>query len=117
MVHNNYNVFDLEKSLAFYKNILGFIEVKRKDNPGFTLVFLTDYYGYYQVELTYLKDHNERYDLGDNEIHLALRVDDYDEAYKQHKELGIICYENPQMGLYFIEDPDGYWIEILPERL
>jgi lactoylglutathione lyase len=116
MIHNNYNVFDLEKSLAFYKNVLGFIEARRMDNPNFTLVFLTDYHGYYQIELTFLKDRKERYDLGDNEIHLAVRVDDFDAAYKLHKEMGIICYENPSMGLYFIEDPDGYWIEILPEK-
>lgn len=116
MVHNNYNVFDLEKSLDFYKNILGFKEVRRKDNAQFTLVFLQDNSANYIMELTYLKDRKEKYDLGDNESHLALVVDEYEKAYQQHKELGIICYENKEMGLYFIEDPDGYWIEILPEK-
>jgi lactoylglutathione lyase len=52
--------------------------------------------------------------LGDNEIHLAFRVGDYDAAFKRHKEMGAVCYENPKMEIYFIEDPDGYWIEILP---
>ena len=116
MVHSNYNVLDLNKSLAFYQNILGFQEIKRRDNDRFTLVFLEDYTKTYQIELTYLKDRKEKYDLGDNEIHLAVRVNDYALAYEQHKALGIICYENKAMGLYFIEDPDGYWIEVLAEK-
>ncbi len=116
MVHNNYNVFDLTKSLDFYTKVLGFHEVKRRDNDRFTLVFLEDYTKHYQIELTYLKGRKEKYDLGDNEIHLAVRVDDYEKAYLEHKAMGIVCYENKEMGLYFIEDPDGYWIEVLKEK-
>ena len=44
---------------------------------------------------------------------MAFVVDDYEAAYALHKEMGCICYENKEMGLYFIEDPDGYWIEII----
>ena len=36
------------------------------------------------------------------------------EAHKKHEEMGCICFENHEMGIYFIEDPDGYWLEILP---
>ena len=44
-----------------------------------------------------------------------MRVEgDYDEVRKYHKEMGCVCYENTSMGLYFINDPDDYWIEILP---
>ena len=68
------------------------------------------------MELTYLRDRKEPYDLSDNEIHLALVVDDMDAAYQHHKEMGCICFENKDMGIYFIEDPDGYWIEIVPEK-
>ncbi|MFR1988243.1 MAG: lactoylglutathione lyase, partial [Prevotellamassilia sp.] len=39
---------------------------------------------------------------------------DYDAVRAYHKEMGCVCYENHDMGLYFINDPDGYWIEILP---
>ena len=39
---------------------------------------------------------------------------DYDEMRKYHKEMGVVCYENTDMGLYFINDPDDYWIEVLP---
>ena len=42
--------------------------------------------------------------------------DDFDASYAKHNEMGCICYENKKMGLYFINDPDGYWIEILPKR-
>lgn len=117
-VHNNLNVFDLEKSLAFYKKALGLTEYKRKESSdgSFTLVFLEDGISGHQLELTWLKERTKPYDLGDNEIHLAFRVDDIRKAYALHSEMGAVCYENKDMGLYFISDPDGYWIEILPEK-
>ena len=49
-------------------------------------------------------------------IHLAFVTDEYETLYKKHKEMGVICFENPSMGIYFISDPDGYWIEIIPTR-
>lgn len=115
--HNNVNVFDLDRSLAFYKEALGLAEVRRiaaKDG-SFLIVYLGDGRSAHRLELTWLRDRTEKYDLGDNEIHLAFRTDDYDGAFRKHKEMGVVCYENPTMGIYFIEDPDGYWIEILPE--
>ena len=115
-VHNNINVLNLEKSLAFYKQALGLTENRRWDNPDFTLVYMGDGRSQHQLELTWLKDRSEPYDLGDNEIHLAFEVDDYTAAHELHGRMGCICYENEAMGLYFIEDPDGYWIEIMPIR-
>ena len=115
-VHNNINVLDLDKSLRFYQSALNLVENRRWDNPDFTLVYLGDGRSQHQLELTWLKDRTEPYDLGDNEIHLAFEVDDYDAAHARHKEMDCICYENEGMGLYFIADPDGYWIEIMPER-
>ncbi|MFZ5969445.1 MAG: VOC family protein [Bacillota bacterium] len=116
--HNNLNVIDLEKSVNFYKKALGLVEVRRKEaaDGSFILVFLGDEATNHRLELTWLRDRNEPYDLGDNEIHLAFVTDDYEGAHKLHEEMGCICYENEKMGLYFIEDPDGYWIEILPKR-
>lgn len=116
--HNNINVFDLEKSVAFYKNALGLHELRRYKEPSgaFELVFLGDNTTTHRLELTWLKDRTEPYNLGDNEMHIAFTVDNYDEAHAHHKEMGCICYENPTMGLYFIEDPDGYWLEILPKK-
>lgn len=114
--HNNYNVRDLEKSLAFYKEALGLQEVRRKEaeDGSFVLVFLGDSLTSHMVELTWLRDFERAYNLGDNEIHLAMKVDDFEGAYQKHKQMGVICFENPKMGIYFIADPDGYWIEIIP---
>ena len=64
--------------------------------------------------LTWLRDHPQNYDLGENESHLAMKVDgDYEAIREYHRAMGCICYENHEMGLYFINDPDDYWIEIL----
>ncbi len=114
--HNNLNVLDLEKSVAFYKKALGLEEVRRVERPDFTLVFLGDGTSLHQLELTWLRDRTAPYELGDNESHLAFRVDDYDGAHALHKQMGCICYENEAMGIYFINDPDDYWIEIIPAR-
>lgn len=116
--HNNLNVLDLEKSLAFYTRALGLQEMGRKQasDGSFTLVFLGDGETTHQLELTWLRDRTQPYNLGDNEIHLAFHVDDFDAAHALHAEMGCICYENPGMGIYFISDPDGYWIEIIPVR-
>ena len=53
----------------------------------------------------------------DDDNLFANEVDDFDAAHKKHKEMGCICYENPGMGIYFISDPDGYWLEIVPQKL
>ncbi|HSW39180.1 MAG TPA: VOC family protein [Acidobacteriota bacterium] len=114
--HNSINVRDLDKSLAFYKEALGLREVRRKEasDNSFILVFLGDETTGHRLELTWLRDRAEPYNLGDNEFHLAMAVDDYDAAFAHHRKMSCICYENPGMGLYFIEDPDGYWVEIIP---
>ena len=116
-VHNNINVIDLQASMDFYGKALGLKEVRRKEKPDFTLVYLGDGQGSHQRELTGLKNWpKEKYDLGDNEFHLACETDDYEAAHALHKDMGCICYENAGMGIYFIADPDGYWLEIVPKK-
>lgn len=114
--HNNFNVLNLEKSLNFYKEALGLQEVRRMapENGEFILVYLGDGETSHTLELTWLRDRTEPYNLGENEFHLALHVDDFEAAHEHHKNMGCICYENEAMGIYFINDPDSYWIEILP---
>jgi lactoylglutathione lyase len=114
MVHNNLNVADLSASLAFYERALDLREVRRMTGAGFTIVFIGNDESAHLLELTCLADHPQKYDLGENEIHLAFRTDDFDLARQRHQEMGCICFENYAMGIYFIEDPDGYWLEILP---
>jgi len=118
LAHTNINVLDLEKSLTFYKKAFGMDVINRKkaDDGSFELAFLSDGISTHQIELTWLKDKDAPYELGDNESHIAFITDDYDAAYALHKEMDCICYENTSMGLYFIEDPDGYWLEIIPKR-
>ena len=118
MIHNNINVLDLEKSIAFYKEALG-MEIKRVHEPedgSFRLVYLEASEGSHQLELTWLRDRTEPYNLGENEFHLAFETDNFEEAHEKHRDMGCICFENPQMGIYFISDPDGYWLEVLPSN-
>ena len=114
--HNNLNVLDLEKSLDFYKKALGLEVVRKKEasDGSFILAFLSDKTSTQKLELTWLRDWDRPYNLGDNEFHLAFETDDFDAAFKYHKEMGCVCFENPDMGIYFISDPDVYWIEIIP---
>ena len=118
MVHENYNVANLEKSIEFYNKALGLKEVRRKtaEDGSFILVYLANKNSDFELELTWLRDMDRPYNLGDCVFHLAFRTDDFDGAYKLHKEMGCICYENKSMGIYFISDPDGYWLEIVPTR-
>ncbi len=115
--HFNINVSDLDRSLAFYGKALGLREVGRKQaaDGSFTLVYLGDGETGFRLELTWLRDHSGPYELGENESHLCVRVaGDYEAVRAFHREMGCICFENHDMGLYFIADPDDYWIEILP---
>ena len=116
--HNNQNVLDLEKSLKFYEEALGLMPTREinAEDGSFKLVFLGDGKTPHRLELTWLRDRTTPYNLGDNEIHLAFIADDFDAAHAKHKEMGCICYENIDMGIYFISDPDGYWVEIVPNR-
>lgn len=118
MIHENYNVVDLDRSLAFYEKALGLKEKRRNTakDGSFIIVFIGNETSEFELELTWLRDHPEPYDIGEEEFHLAFRTDDFEAAHALHEEMGCICFENPSMGIYFIQDPDGYWLEILPTR-
>ena len=116
--HFNFNVLDLDRSIRFYEEALGLKEVRRMEAPdgSFILVYMGEEKTGFLLELTWLRDRKEPYDLGEGEFHLCMRVPgDYDAVRAYHKQMDCVCYENTDMGLYFISDPDGYWIEILPE--
>jgi lactoylglutathione lyase and related lyases len=118
MVHNNFNVLDLDKSIKFYRDAFDMKEVHRitAEDGSFIIVYLEDGSSDHQLELTWLRDRREPYELGDNEFHLAFKVDDYAAAHARHEKLGCICYENPEMGIYFVTDPNNYWLEVIPEH-
>ena len=118
IVHENYNVSDLEKSLNFYQEALGLNEKRRitSSDGSFIIVFIGNVASSFELELTWLKDRKTPYNLGDNEFHLAFVTDDFEKAHSLHHEMKCICYENDEMGIYFINDPDGYWLEIIPAK-
>lgn len=116
--HYNFNVLDLTKSIAFYQNAFGLtcLSEMEAEDKAFKIVFLGDETTGFRLELTWLRDRTEPYQLGECEYHLAFRVDDFDKAHQKHQEMGVVCFENPAMGVYFVTDPDGYWIEVLPSE-
>ncbi|MBQ2959931.1 MAG: VOC family protein [Oscillospiraceae bacterium] len=116
--HFNFNVKNMEESLKFYDEALGLKPVREKDasDGSYKIIYLGDGVTDFRLELTWLRDHPQAYDLGELEYHLAFLAEDYDAAHAKHAEMGIICYENPKMGIYFITDPDGYWIEVIPPK-
>lgn len=89
--HFNFNVLDLDRSLAFYKQALNLTPVREKEGAdgSFKLVYLGDEAGSdFTLELTWLRDRTTPYDLGECEFHLAFRADDYDAMYEKHKAMG-----------------------------
>lgn len=116
--HFNFNVLDLEKSMKFYKDTLNLEPVREKlaSDGSFKLVYLGDGSSDFSLELTWLRDRTEPYNLGECEFHLAFITDDFEALHQKHKDMGVICFENEAMGIYFISDPDGYWIEVVPVR-
>ena len=116
--HTNLNVSNLDRSIAFYREALGLepVRIREAADGSFKLAFLSDGVSSYEMELTWLKDHPQKYELGENESHMCFTADDYDAAHEKHEKMGCICFENTAMGLYFIEDPDGYWFEIVRKK-
>lgn len=120
MLHTCFRVMDLDKSLKFYKEALGFKERGRKDFPEseFTLVFLTDSTENYEIELTYNYNPDKPYEIGNGFAHIAVSVDDLEASRERHKDMGYKVTE--LMGLpgskpkyYFVTDPDGYDVEVI----
>lgn len=118
MNHVNFNVKNLEESIAFYQEALGLCEDSRmvSEDGSFIIVYLKAQEGDFRLELTWLKEHPQAYDLGEGEFHLALTTSDYAASLRHHQEMGCVCMINEAMGIYFITDPDGYWIELIPEK-
>ena len=88
MYHSCITVLNLEKSIEFYEKALGLSEIRRMEGDDYKIVFLGTEGNPCQLELTWYADRKEPYDLGDNEIHVGFRVDDFDAAKKYHEEMG-----------------------------
>ena len=118
MCHENYNVLDLGRSMEFYEKALGLKEVRRieAEDGSFIIVYVGNETTDFVLELTWIRDRKEPYNLGDMEFHLAFETDDYEAALALHKEMDCVCFINDEMGIYFIQDPDGYWLEVVPSK-
>ena len=117
MVHNCIKVSNLTKSLDFYTGILHMQEKGRVHIGETVLVYLGDEAGSgHELELNYHPEYDCAYDLGENPVHLAFAVNDYEAALCLHRAAGCIRLEIPQHGIHFLADPDGYLIEILPQQ-
>jgi lactoylglutathione lyase len=118
LAHTMIRVGNLQRSLDFYEGFLGLREISRKDLGDATLVFLADDDQNYFLELTY--NHDERgYELGTQFGHLALIADDLDEVIQKVEAKGWPYRgSRPETGskYIFIQDPDGYDIEILQAK-
>jgi lactoylglutathione lyase len=120
-IHMMVRVLDLDRSIAFYRTALGLEVADRFDFDGFTLVYLRNAEADFEVELTLNHGRTEPYRHGDGYGHVAFCVDDLDALHKRLTAAGIAA--NPinefhrdgglMARIFFIEDPDGYRIEVL----
>ncbi len=125
LLHTMLRVRDLDQSIDFYTNVLGMKELRRKDYPDgeFTLAFIG--YGSESdqtvIELTYNWG-VKNYDLGDAYGHIAIEVDDVYEACEKMKSSGgkVIRDAGPMNAgitiIAFLEDPDGYQVELIGKK-
>ena len=118
-IHRCIHILDREKSVAFYEQALGMRVVRRMgpEDESWENIFMANDATGFQLELTWNNGRTEPYVNGGRDTHLAFAVDDIDAARALHEEMGCVCFVNERMGLYFIEDPDGCWLEIVPARL
>ena len=116
MIHNNINVLDLDRSMKFYAEALGLFEVKRivPESGDVRIVFLGDGQSNHKLELTQITGRTNPYQPGDNGRHLAFSTDDFQGSLEKHQKMGCVKSVNKASGIYYLEDPDGYTIEILP---
>ncbi|SEH63493.1 VOC family protein [Paracoccus alkenifer] len=121
MIHSMIRVLDEARSVAFYGAAFGLKVAERLDFDSFTLVYLANAESGFELELTINKGREEPYDLGDGYGHLAISVEDVDAEHARLTALGL----NPRKlvdfapggtvlaRFFFIQDPDGYEIEVL----
>jgi lactoylglutathione lyase len=122
-VHSNIVVADLDRSIAFYEKAFGMKVVRQveREEMGFRLVFMESKMGGHRLEITWHKDVGAYFPEENEERlgfipHIGFVPDDFKAALKDHKEMGIVCLESPQRGVYFVKDPDGHWMEVVPRE-
>ena len=120
-IHTMIRVMDEARSLAFYKRGFGLDIADRLEFPDFILVYLSNSETPYELELTINKGRAEPYDIGDGYGHVAFVVGDLDSEHRRFEAEGLKPRKvvefnkdgKPIARFFFVEDPDGYKIEVL----
>ncbi len=121
MIHSMIRVMDEARSVAFYGAAFGLKVAERLDFDSFTLVYLANEETGFELELTVNKGREEPYDLGNGYGHLAVSVEDVDAEHARMTALGLAPRKLVDFApggtvlarFFFIQDPDGYEIEVL----
>ena len=119
IAHIGINVLDLDRSVKFYEDVFGMKEVFRmhpKSALDMVLCFLSDRHGGAMITLVWYGERKTPYELGENNVHTALVTDDFEGSYQRHKAMGIVCIEELQKDIYYVKDPDGYEIAVVPAK-
>ena len=114
--HNCIYVTDMERAAAFYEKALNLKVLRRKSSPALEIAFIGNEDSSQQIEVIHELGRTKPYDHGENSVHFGLRTDDIDAARAMHAEMGCFDHDVPEFGVYYIKDPDGYLIEIMPVR-
>lgn len=123
-IHMMVRVLDAEKSVDFYEKAFGLKVADRFDFDDFTLIYLRNPEADFEVELTINKGRTKPYEHGDAYGHIAFAVDDLDGENARFEELGLAPNAikefhrngNLMARFFFVQDPDGYKIEMLQRR-
>lgn len=122
LIHTMIRVRDLQRSLQFYQQAFGLDVSHRLDFPDFTLAYLRNAETDTEIELTWNKERNEPYTHGDGYGHVAVCVDDVRTERQRLIDLGYTPNDLREFHAddgaliaryFFIQDPDGYKIEVL----
>jgi lactoylglutathione lyase len=120
-VHMMLRVLDETRSIKFYDTCFGLKIADRRDWPDFTLIYLANPENDFELELTVNKGRDQPYELGNGYGHLAFVVDDLASEHARiaaagyaPKDIKSMTHDGQPFGtFFFIDDPDGYKIEVL----
>ncbi|MEP3279112.1 MAG: VOC family protein [Stappiaceae bacterium] len=123
-IHAMVRVIDEHRSVEFYQQAFGLSVADRLDFENFTLIYLRNDSADFEIELTVNKGRTDPYDLGDGYGHVAFCVDDLEAEHARFEAAGfsprkIVDFNRDNALLarfFFVEDPDGYQIEVLQKH-
>lgn len=120
-IHLMIRVLEPSRSIRFYEKCFGFVPVRRHSFSDFTLIYLRNPESDFEIELTHNHGRSKSYTHGDGYGHIALVVDDVDSIWQKVEALSysptpvkdLIEGDKLLARFFFVQDPDGYKVEIL----